>query len=107
MPEPQAEVLIDQLRRANRRWKFLALGTIAALVLAIVGLTTFTVVQAARARAAAEAARAEAERAQQEKKETLESAARAKRHADEILYASNIQMAQQAWKEGVGERKKP
>jgi hypothetical protein len=107
MPEPQADARIDQLMRANRRWKFLALGTLAALVLAIVGLTTYTVLQAARARAGAEAARAEAEQVRQETKEALEDAARARRHAEQILYASHIQMAQQAWEEGARENMKP
>ena len=80
MPEPQADVLIDQLRRANRRWKFLALGMLAALVSAIVGLATSTVLQVGRERAAAEAARAEAEQAQLETKEALENAERARKH---------------------------
>jgi hypothetical protein len=107
MPEPQADVLIDQLRRANRRWKFLALGTLAALVLAIVGLTTFTVGQAAQARAAEAAARAEAEQARQAARDALEDSARAKRRADQILYASNLQRAIQARDEGAREKQKP
>ena len=107
MPEPQTDARIDQLMRANRRWKFLTLGTLAALVLAIVGLTTYTVLQAARARAAAEAARAEAEQAQQETKEALEDAARARRLVEQINYARNIQLAQEAWEEGALGKKKP
>ena len=107
MPEPQADALIDQLRRANRRWKLLALGTLAALVLAIVGLTTFAVVQAARARAAEATARAEAEQARQAAKDALEESARAKRHADQILFASHLQRAIQAMDEGAREKQKP
>jgi|SRR4051812_44818543 flagellar biosynthesis/type III secretory pathway M-ring protein FliF/YscJ len=107
MSEPQADVLVDQLRRANRRWKLLALGTLAALVLAVVGLTTLTVARAARARAAEATARAEAEQARQAAKDALEESATAKRHADQILYASNLQRATQAWDEGAREKQKP
>jgi len=107
MPEPQADILIDQLRRANRRWKILALGTLAALVLAIVGLTTFTVVQAARARDAEKAARAEAEQSRQETKEALENAVRVRSQLEQHIYASRIQMAQQAWEENTRKQKKP
>jgi hypothetical protein len=63
MNEPQYEALVGQLRRSNRRWRMLALGTLAALVLGLTGLATYSAVQAGRARAAEAAARIEADRA--------------------------------------------
>jgi hypothetical protein len=69
MPEPQTEVLIEQLRRANRRWKMLALGTLAALLLAVVGVVAIANVQASRARAAAVEAREEARRQAEQARE--------------------------------------
>jgi len=107
MSEPQTDALIDQLRRANGRWKALALGALAALVLAIAGLTTFTALRVGREKAAAEAARAEAEQAQQETKEARQNAVKARKHMEQMLYASQIQMAQKAREEAARERKKP
>jgi hypothetical protein len=63
MNEPQREDLVGQLRRSNRRWKMLALGTLAALVLGLAFFVTYAAVQASRARAAEAAARMEADRA--------------------------------------------
>jgi hypothetical protein len=60
MNEQQREALIGQLQRSNRRWKILALGTLAALVL---GFLAYSAVQVGRARAAAEAERIAAEKA--------------------------------------------
>jgi hypothetical protein len=107
MPEPQADALIDKLRRANRRWKVFALSTLAALVLAIIGLSTFTAAQVSREKARAEAAKAEVEQALKEAKEALEAGAKAREHAEQVLYASQIQMAQKEREERALKKMKP
>jgi hypothetical protein len=63
MNEQRLEALIGQLKRSNRRWKVLALGTLAALVLGVAGFLAYSAVQVGRARAAAEAERIAAEKA--------------------------------------------
>jgi len=72
MSEPKDLVLAnEQLRRSNRRWKALALGACAALILVAV----FSVMQATRARIQAE----EAMRAEREARVAALSAAKAAR----------------------------
>ena len=103
MPEPQADILIDQLRRANRRWKFLALGALAALVLVATGAAAFAVLQVGRE----QAAKAEAEQAHQETKAALDNAAQAKSRLELHHYAWRLQLAQQAREESARKQKKP
>jgi hypothetical protein len=93
MPEPNADALIEQLQRACRRWKRLALGALVVFVIVVAGLAAVTARQISRERAIAQAARAEAEQAQQ--------------RAEQLLYIANIQLAQRAFAEQPREGKKP
>jgi hypothetical protein len=106
MSEPQADALIDRLRRGNRRWKAFALGTLVALVLAA-GAAAFAVLQVGREKGATAAARTEAEQARQETKDALENAVRARSQLEQHIYAHHLQMAQQAREESARKRTKP
>jgi hypothetical protein len=121
MSDPQTDALINLLRRSNRRWKAIALGTITLLVLAVAGLATLSAVQASRAWAAAEDARMaaekarlqaeqavrealqEAERALQAEKgawqqadKALQQAEEAKKDTKRLLYLETIRLAERA-----------
>jgi hypothetical protein len=92
MPEQQADAVIEQLKRANRRWKRLALGLLAAFVVAVAALAAFSAVQVNRARAAAEDARIQAEharreveRAEQKERRAAEAAEWARKRAEQGL----------------------
>jgi hypothetical protein len=96
MAEHQPLTQIDQLRRANRRWRRIALCALSALVLVLGGWAATTGVQlrqARDARVAAEQARQEAEQARQETRRAL--------------YASQILLAQKAFADGVEKGQKP
>jgi hypothetical protein len=91
MPEPHADALIEQLQRANRRWKRLALGAVAACLVVVAGLAAFAAVELGRERALARAAREEAEQARQK--------------AEQILYLAHVQAAQREFAEQLREGK--
>jgi hypothetical protein len=103
MPEQQAEALIEQLKQSNRRWKRLAIGSLAAAVLAVAGLVAFAAEQTVRKRAAiaqAEEALRQAEQAIQDRTAAHEEAQQALERAERALYASRLQRAQEALDEG-------
>jgi hypothetical protein len=86
MTDPQTLAMIDQLERARRRWKRLALGGLAALLL--VCSLGFTAVHFQR-----QQIRAEHERAEQARKE----AEAQKDQTQRALYFSHIALAEREW----------
>jgi hypothetical protein len=86
MTDPQILTRIDQLERARRWWKGLALGALAALLLVFLfGVTTFAALRAQ--------IRAEHERAEQNFREAEAQRDQARR----ALYVSNLALAQREW----------
>src|SRR5437016_2664514 len=90
MSDPQTDALIDRLRRSSRRWKAIALGTIALLVLAVAGMAALSSVQVGRERAAAEDARMEAEKARRQAEQAEQET---RRQADKALSLERTQEA--------------
>jgi uncharacterized protein (TIGR03067 family) len=90
MSDPQTDALIDRLRRSNRRWKAVALGTIALLVLAVAGMATLSAVQVSRERAAAEETRLVAEKARRQAEQAEQEA---RQQADKALSLERTQEA--------------
>ena len=69
-----------------------------SMLLTVVSLTTFSVVQAFRARAAVETAREDAEQARREAEQARQQADHEKRRAEMLLYANRLQQAARAWR---------
>jgi hypothetical protein len=82
MSEADTNALIERLQRSNRRWKRLALSLLATLGLAILLVTTSTVVFWVRVEQQREQARAAEEQARKQAEDNLE---RARRAVDEAL----------------------
>jgi hypothetical protein len=72
MSDADTRALIEDLQRSNRLWKWLALGLLAALGLAILLLTASAAVQVRRAHEAEVEARMQAEEAHQREQEARE-----------------------------------
>jgi hypothetical protein len=88
---------------AVRRWKKIALVALAALAVTIAGWAMNAAVQWRQLEAAleqAEKAKQEADRARQEERQARDRAERA-------LYASQIQLAQKAFEDGLPKTDKP
>jgi hypothetical protein len=94
--EVNTTALVERLRRDNRRWKRLALGALALLVVALVVATALFAVHADRSAAALRAAE-EARRAEQEARQDAErrwgDVERAHEQVQRILYARSIELA--------------
>ena len=83
MTEPQASTLISRLERANRRWKKLAFGALAALfVVLVLGISIIATQQ--------QTIRAEQERAEQAMREAEDQKDQVRR----VQYASHIALAE-------------
>jgi hypothetical protein len=82
MSDADTNALIEQLQRSNRRWKLLALSLLATLGLAVLLVTTSTVVLLVRVEQQREQARAAEEQARKQAEDALE---RAKRAVDEAM----------------------
>src|SRR5262249_20857601 len=93
MTDPQTLARIDQLERARRWWKRLALGALAALLM-VFSFGVPTVVSQRQQ------IRAEHERAEQALREAEAQRDQARRALD----FSNVALAQQAWS-AAGQRK--
>jgi hypothetical protein len=102
MPE-QSEGVLDQLRRSNRRWKRLALASLAMLVLAVAGWMATAVLQMRQAAAA----RDEAEQARQEAVRLHEAEKAARQQAQQILYFSHIALAEKELAQSGRKGEKP
>src|SRR5262245_62173842 len=85
MPGPP-DAMLDQLRRSNRRWKRLALASLAVLALAVVGWMATAVVQERQTAAA----RSEAEVAKREADRVRAAERYAKRQAQQALYFTRL-----------------
>jgi len=99
MSEADTTVVIERLRRANRRWKLL----VALLAIALVGAAAAIAVEhsrsAAALRVADEASRAE-QKARQEAERQQVQVERARDEASRALYAAEIRLATQEWERG-------
>ena len=86
MTNPQTLALIDRVERARRRWKRLALGALAALLL-VCSLGVAAVVSQRQQ------VRAEHERAEQ----ALREAEAHREQSRQVLYFSHIALAEREW----------
>ncbi len=107
MATADTAVLIERLRRANRRWKRLALGSLALLVVVLVGAAVTIVAQANRSAAALRAAD-EARRAEQEARQEAErqrgEAEGARDQVQRLMYLRDVELAAREW-ERVGSKR--
>lgn len=86
MFEPQAQAVIDQLKRANKQWKRLAFAALSVLTLVIAVGAVIGVYQRVQLRT-------ERERAEQ----AMQEAQMQKDQAQRELYLRHIAMAEKAW----------
>ena len=86
MPDLDTTALIERLQKSNRRWKRLALSLLAAIGLALVVLTTSTVVLRARAEQQAQQALAAERQARQQAEEAKKRAQEAMQALEEIRH---------------------
>jgi hypothetical protein len=99
MTEPNAE----QLLRASRRWRRIALVALTALVLAVAGWSATAVVQWRQMRAAQE----QAEKAKEDADRARDAERQARERAEQALYASQIHLAEKAFADGLQKAEKP
>jgi hypothetical protein len=104
MTDPQTSALINQLERATRWWKRLALGALATLLFVVLGgaVTLFVrsqQIEAEHSRAEQALREAEAQRdAERAQAEQARREAEAQRdQAQRYLYAHHIALAQREW----------
>ncbi len=95
MSDADPALLIERLRRANRRWNRLA----ALLAVALIGAGSVVAVQHDRAGALLRAAD-EASRAEQEAERQRAEVERARDEARRLLYVAHVQLATQEWERG-------
>ena len=96
MNDPETIAMIDQLKRARRLWKRLALGAVAALLLG--GSLAGTTIISQRQQIRAEHQRAE---------HALREAEAQKDQARRALYVSNIALAEREWAASERREKNP
>ncbi len=88
---------------AGRRWKRIALAALTALAVTIAGWATHAAVQWRQLKAALE----QAEQAKQEADKARQEERQARDRAEQALYASQMQMAEKAFAEGLRKAEKP
>jgi type VI protein secretion system component VasK len=94
MSQPPTDALVEQLQRANRRWRRLALAALALLVLSLAGW----------AGTAQMGARRRASELQEQLNQLQEDSDAARRRAEQALYAARIHLAQHALKEAGSQK---
>jgi hypothetical protein len=104
MTDPHISVRIEQLERANRLWKRLALGALTALLLIVATAIALVIVRSHQVQVEqdrAEQALREVERQRDAARELAEQNAKqeaeAKNQLQRALYAEQIARAQAAW----------